>query len=103
MRERSEAVRVFTHPATWKSRKFVEAGIGAPASRSNTTRPLRSADSPFVPTSSCCNYPSFFRSIPRTCTVADDFEYSISSEFIQRLICKPISRVAACSSPWEIT
>lgn len=95
MRERSETVRVFTHPATWKNRNFV-------TSRSDTFRLMPAADTRFPPRSLCGNHHPPFRSIPRTCTVRRDSEYSISSDVIQRVICKVISRGAAYSSPCEI-
>jgi hypothetical protein len=102
MKERSEAVRVFTHPATWRSRSFATSGSSVSTSRSDTIGPLSSADSPFLRNLFRGNYTATFRSIPRTCTVRCDSEYSISSDVIQRVICKLISRVVAHSSPCEI-
>jgi hypothetical protein len=93
MKERSDTVRVFTHPKTWKRQYPVGTSGATFAQRNAGIWSHDLSDSPFFRVSRG-DYDLSFQSLPRTYTVSSDSEYSISADVIQRVICECISRVA---------
>jgi hypothetical protein len=102
MKERSDTVRVFTHPETWRSQRFRKAGLGVSTPQCGAIRWPDPLGSSSFHTSLCRKSNASFRSVPRTCTVGRDSEYSISFDVIQRVICKWISRVVAHPPACEV-
>jgi hypothetical protein len=102
MKERSDTVRVSTHPKTWRRQYPAGARGATSAPRDVGIRSHHLSDSPFFRVS-CGDQDLFFRSLPRTYTHSSDSEYSISADVIQRVICECISRIAPPRPSLEIT
>jgi hypothetical protein len=98
MKERSDTVRVFTYPKTWRSLYSAGASRAASLRHIFGIRPHHLVGSPFFGVSG--NGP--FRSSPRTYTVSSDSTYSIFATVIQRVICGCVSRFASHQSSREI-
>jgi len=100
MKERSYAVRVYTHPAVWGDKNFLASRTLASkllsdAVHVNHLKTFCALPLPAVPEFSP-------RPIPGTCTVSRHSAYSFSSDVIQRVICEPISEVVCHCSTREI-
>jgi hypothetical protein len=103
MKERSYTVRVYTHPKTWRNADFLSSEPVAsklPPDATQSSHQDHSQPSYALPQPNCPV--GSLRSIPRTCTVRRHSPYSISSDVIQRVICKPVSPVFSQSLAREI-